>query len=406
HVLKLVPFGSFFQCLRFAMRFRTLQHTLQSSQFSTLSEAAVCHVLVLAPSQAWIDLVQTRRRQIPTSALVECCDELSRARCHDFDLWKSLGEELTCRLTSGRRAQALAMAAPTALESVSVLTSFAGVFCRHRRLLDALESRRDAEGLRSLHTMELKRLLVACGQLKAAVSLGEIAIDFLSHREIGSSLVLLQTVHAAVRLCLFPARQNRFWTSLWTPCMHHVLHSAGMGRDQVTAFAAAVALQQWDCAKRLALEFSWTQWECSRDLAVGLGSLAVLLGLRRASASLLRVGTELLAEACAVFCTEKCLLPTSEVRQLLMFALVNMHLYKGFLLNLPGLLHLLFKMEDSMPRATGRSKSRLQEQVVQVVLMVLHSQGSPLDAWIGGISVEEPCLVYAVDIFIDKGTGP
>ncbi|CAK9104993.1 unnamed protein product [Durusdinium trenchii] len=191
------------------MRFRTLQHTLQSSQFSTLSEAAVCHVLVLAPSQAWIDLVQTRRRQIPTSALVECCDELSRARCHDFDLWKSLGEELTCRLTSGRRAQALAMAAPTALESVSVLTSFAGVFCRHRRLLDALESRRDAEGLRSLHTMELKRLLVACGQLKAAVSLGEIAIDFLSHREIGSSLVLLQTVHAAVRLCLFPARQNR-----------------------------------------------------------------------------------------------------------------------------------------------------------------------------------------------------
>ncbi|CAJ1438917.1 unnamed protein product, partial [Effrenium voratum] len=117
-------------------------------------------------------LVACTSPEIPTSALVECCDELSRARCDDFGLWRLLGDELAERLESrGARC-------PTALEAVSLLRSLAGVSCRHRKALRALELfpplRQD------LRPGEALRLLVACGQLRACEGLAPKACQLIA----------------------------------------------------------------------------------------------------------------------------------------------------------------------------------------------------------------------------------
>lgn len=303
-------------------------------------------------------------------------------------------------------AGAQVLAAPTALETVTLFRSFAGVSCRHRRLLPAFESQRDAllDSLHGLRFSDLQRLVVACGQLRAAPELARIAISSLATRDatMWSSLTLVQTVHAAVRLSLLPAPSDRFWC-IWAWCRDNALTSV-WGRNEVTTFAAAVALQRWDCAKMLAKRASRIWPDCSLDFSMWIGNLAALLGLRGGPARLWQLGTELFTEACAVYCggAGGCFIATSEARQMLTFALVRRNFWPGHFALGPGLSELLdvFQADGSKKR---RSKSRLQEEVVQTLLIVLHTDGSPPGAWRANrprIVLEEPCLVYDLDIYV------
>ncbi|CAE7582009.1 unnamed protein product [Symbiodinium microadriaticum] len=136
-----------------------------------------------ASPQAWSSFILQRLQTIPTTALVESCDELSRARCDDFAIFRAIGDECSYRLRGdGQRSNRClrpAHASPTATELVSLLRSFAGVTCRHRQFLQMIELKGSLLPL--LRSTDLLRLVIACGHLDLRASKRVMHVaDFLS----------------------------------------------------------------------------------------------------------------------------------------------------------------------------------------------------------------------------------
>eukprot|EP00434_Breviolum_minutum_P027174 symbB.v1.2.024036.t1/scaffold2247.1/size84628/9 len=101
--------------------------------------------------------------------------------------------------------------------------------------------------------------------------------------------------------------------------------------------------------------------ECSMDFCMWIGNMAVLLGLRRAPRPLQSLATELFTEVKAVQ-----------------------------------------DDKDMSALDTEDTTYWLQEEVLQALLIVVYSQANPLRWQLPGLRtvVEEPCLVYDLDIVI------
>ncbi|CAE8726222.1 unnamed protein product [Polarella glacialis] len=395
---------------------------------------------------AWLRAAQGATWHVPTSALVECAEHLSRSGCRDYGLLRELGDQLSRRVEA-ESGSGPSLGPPTTSEAVRLLRAFAGAACRHRRLLAALSShvlalpavasaaaiapirRREDPSLAyiaELRSIELVGLIVACGQLQSLPELAEAAIEELSSRsavppsasnELGVSRQLalyVQVVHACTRLDLLLEDHSRFWTTIWRYCRDRILQAespALAGRGEVTVFAASVALQRWQSA--ICLARATVPCESLRaepmDLAVWLGSLAVILGLSGdPGESLLPLGAAVLQEALAVFAvTGRTSLDSQSFRrQLLTFALVA----RPMALPTPclgSLSDLLTEFEDSsvshdQKNIHRNAKSRLQQEVLQSLLVVLYTGCSVRGRkWERpAVAVEEPCLTYSLDLVV------
>lgn len=378
-----------------------------------------------APPAAWKVFLEqkNKRRMICTSMLVDCVDELSRSRCKDFTLLKVLADEVTQRIENGATSRMLTFHTPTAIEATSLLRSFAGIGCRYRRFLDAVEHHLlqlpRSTGLQSLRFRELVRLVIACGQLKGPVGLACAAVTeivsrgFSGHGSGPRALASIQLVHACTQLRICPGQQSKFWTVIVQQCYIWALQTASLraaGRDQVSLFSSCVKLQAWFFAQDLAIVSIPRPSPVTglMDLAVWLGSMAVLLGLSRAaSVDLLPPGLAALEEALAATICNTCSQPASWSRQILTFAIV---LHQEAWLNLhSGLQELLLCLDRG--HALGddgelrKEKSRLQQEVLESALVVIYTGRASIQGTLSKlqrpvVSIEEPCLVYSLDIVI------
>eukprot|EP00439_Symbiodinium_sp_Y106_P078145 s2345_g16.t4 len=208
-----------------------------------------------------------------------------------------------------------------------------------------------------------------------------------------SPLELLQTVHATVRLLLLPSADSRFWTDIFSPCLAWALTSL-RGRDMVTTLAACVAFQRFDAARSIAGALSAEPTIAKRDICVWAGSLAVLAGFRHLRGQLLEAGAAIFAEACIAYAG---CLGESEARQLLTFALAAG--LQGVCVKYPRLEELTDAIQVRNPKSARQTKSRMHEEVLQSLLIVVSGPASPL-ACRPSLSAEEPCAIYSIDIAV------
>eukprot|EP00439_Symbiodinium_sp_Y106_P077964 s2345_g16.t2 len=234
------------------------------------------------------------------------------------------------------------------------------------------------------------------GKLRTAHLIAQAATTVLIERHyflLCSPLELLQTVHATVRLLLLPSADSRFWTDIFSPCLAWALTSL-RGRDMVTTLAACVAFQRFDAARSIAGALSAEPTIAKRDICVWAGSLAVLAGFRHLRGQLLEAGAAIFAEACIAYAG---CLGESEARQLLTFALAAG--LQGVCVKYPRLEELTDAIQVRNPKSARQTKSRMHEEVLQSLLIVVSGPASPL-ACRPSLSAEEPCAIYSIDIAV------
>ncbi|CAE7236255.1 unnamed protein product [Symbiodinium microadriaticum] len=235
-------------------------------------------------------------------------------------------------------------------------------------------------------------------QLRTAHVIAQAATAALMERHymlLCSPLELLQTVHATVRLLLLPSADSRFWTDIFSPCLAWAL-TVFRGRDLVTTLAACVAFQRFHAAQRIAAALCAEPTTAKRDICVWAGSLAVLAGFRHLRGRLLEASTATFAEACTAYagCLEE-----SEARQLLTFAFAAG--LQGVCVMYPRLDELTDAIQVEHPKSARQTKSRMHEEVLQSLLIVVSGPASPLVCR-PSVSAEESCVIYSIDIAVHR----
>lgn len=285
----------------------------------------------------WSPWLRQHIAHVPTVVLAECVDTLSRQRCRDRGLFHFIGDCLAERLCFSEGAFDSLV--------VSVLRAFACVGMHHRALLGALfrnviyqeplECRGPLESsLRGLRIEDLVRVVVACSQLQGGTDItgvmemarvaAEELVARLEHQRAASArrserptlplASLLKVVHACSQVGYAPPASSGFWALLWAPSCRTASSLGPLlsARDRVLLFAAACRWQLWEAAQSLlavgspdpradtgapslaglAMDVPASRWRSApeeslglnagaMDLAVLLGGLALLLGLRR-----------------------------------------------------------------------------------------------------------------------------